>query len=296
MPEPAPEPEPELEPAAAAAAAAADAETAALIDEMADEAAESLWDEADERWCCPFVPSVAARIERLITFLELNDRDTLLDIGCGEGHVLVLAAQLVGCRCIGMDVDEALLDTARQSAAAAGVGEQCSWLRCDFRDAEAAEAMGQATAICTFLVPSALRLLAPTLAAHMQLRQRQQQQLAGVGGAAGSEAAAAVTALDAEELQQPALRVASMVYHFDEEEGKEKEGEGETAGAEHAAQDAAGQSVTPSAASSSSSSGSSSNSSSSSSSSHGSGGSHGSSRITTLKEDSVWKLRLHGVA
>ncbi len=57
------------------AAAAADAETATLIDAMAADAANTLWEDADEQWCCPFVPSVAGRVERLIEFLRLDSRD-----------------------------------------------------------------------------------------------------------------------------------------------------------------------------------------------------------------------------
>lgn len=39
-----------------------------------------------------------------ITGLTLND--VVLDIGCGDGRVLVTAAKMLGCRGIGIDVSE----------------------------------------------------------------------------------------------------------------------------------------------------------------------------------------------
>ncbi len=133
----------------------------------------------------------------------------LLDIGCGEGHVLLLAAKLTGCQCIGIDIDDALLSTARQAAAAAGVSDRCTWLHCDFRSATAADVLAKASAICVFMVPSALRLLAPTLAAHMVGAHRRtiEENLAHVGTSSQRPKRGD---------GKPALRVATMVYHFEE--------------------------------------------------------------------------------
>jgi|EP01043_Picozoa_sp_COSAG02_P041796 SAM-dependent methyltransferase len=135
---------------------------------------------------------------------------TLLDIGCGEGHVLVLAAKHTGCQCIGLDIDRTLLSTARQAAVAAGVDDRCTWLCCDFRSAEAVDVLAKASAICIFMVPSALRLLVPTLAAHMRARGRTKVAPATVHVmGTGSEQPKGGEC-------KPALRVATMVYHFED--------------------------------------------------------------------------------
>ena len=117
----------------------ADAETA---DDVWDERECRLTrDEAHERWCCPFVPFAEDLFKRLMKFFALGCKDTLLDIGCGEGHVLVLAAKRASCHCIGTGVDGVLLNTAQEAATIAGVSDQCTWLRWDFHDAEAQDAV-----------------------------------------------------------------------------------------------------------------------------------------------------------
>ena len=107
-----------------------------------------------------------ARVERFLSFAELTERDTLLDLGCGDGRVLRCAARQVGCRCVGVDVDSSLLETARREASREQVGELCSWLLADFRSAEVERALAQASCAVVFLVPGALHVVAQVLQTH----------------------------------------------------------------------------------------------------------------------------------
>jgi len=65
----------------------------------------------------PFLPSQAATIETLFIMLESSGRrlkssDCILDIGCGDGRVLVAACQRFGCRGIGIDVSPSCIGAA----------------------------------------------------------------------------------------------------------------------------------------------------------------------------------------
>ena len=140
-----------------------------------------------------------ARVERFLSFAELTEHDTLLDLGCGDGRVLRCAARQVGCRCVGVDVDSSLLETARREASREQVGELCSWLLADFRSAEVERALAQASCAVVFLVPGALHVVAQVLQTHYRTRLRD--------GGAGSRAEGSAA--------RP-LRVVSMVYHFSE--------------------------------------------------------------------------------
>ena len=66
---------------------------------------DKVFDEVHEDKICPFVPSTPARIEYLLDFIKLIEGDTLMDLGCGDGRVLITAAKRFGCKVIGVDID-----------------------------------------------------------------------------------------------------------------------------------------------------------------------------------------------
>jgi arsenite methyltransferase len=55
---------------------------------------------------------------------RLDDGQTVVDLGCGAGTDLLIAAQMAGPggRAVGIDMTPAMLDRARESAAAIGLG------------------------------------------------------------------------------------------------------------------------------------------------------------------------------
>lgn len=74
----------------------------------------------------PYVPTCAERINAFIDFVQLSDDDVLLDLGCGDGRVCVVAAQrmlqtslpsshgLPKFRAIGIDVSPDCIAMAQQ--------------------------------------------------------------------------------------------------------------------------------------------------------------------------------------
>jgi SAM-dependent methyltransferase len=60
-------------------------------------------------------------IDRMLALAGTTPADTVLDIGCGDGAIVIRAAQRLGCRGIGVDIDESLIEAARERADAAGL-------------------------------------------------------------------------------------------------------------------------------------------------------------------------------
>ena len=71
-------------------------------------------------WFCPFLPSPLVRVRRMVEVVPITTADHCLDIGCGDGRVLVTAAQSTGCHCTGIDIDAGLIARAEVLAAEAG--------------------------------------------------------------------------------------------------------------------------------------------------------------------------------
>ena len=55
-------------------------------------------------------PDVA--VDAAVRLLRPLPTDVVYDIGCGDGRFLVTCALLCGCKCIGIEIDEAHFDTA----------------------------------------------------------------------------------------------------------------------------------------------------------------------------------------
>ena len=75
------------------------------------------WSSTGPRSLSPFVPCASARIAAVFSATRLTHEDVLWDLGCGDGRVLHQAAVQHGCRCVGLEIDRACVDEAKQRAA-----------------------------------------------------------------------------------------------------------------------------------------------------------------------------------
>ena len=93
--------------------------------------------------------------------------DLLVDLGCGDGRLLVHAALRCRCKCLGVDVRASCLDDTRRAAEAAGVSHLVRALEFDMMNQTALERdlpeWKAATVIYAYLVPAVIRRLEAVL-------------------------------------------------------------------------------------------------------------------------------------
>lgn len=110
----------------------------------------------------PFNPSATDAIDTALgRLLALTADDVFLDVGCGDGRLLVAAVQRAGCRAVGIEYDPALAERARVRAREAGVED-----RVEVREADALAvdfASLPATAVFLYLKPEGLAAIQPLL-------------------------------------------------------------------------------------------------------------------------------------
>lgn len=82
-----------------------------------------------------YQPTPARHIFDFIRCAGLAERDVLIDIGSGLGHVPLLAAICTRARCIGVEREAAYVDSARQCAQALGLAN-ADFVRQDAREAD----------------------------------------------------------------------------------------------------------------------------------------------------------------
>lgn len=69
----------------------------------------------------PFVPSPPYMVERMLQVAEIKRGDVLYDMGSGDGRIVIEAAKKYGIRGVGIDLNEELVEKARENAKRAGV-------------------------------------------------------------------------------------------------------------------------------------------------------------------------------
>ena len=112
---------------------------------------------------CPFVSANASVVNKLLQLADIDKDDTVLDIGSGDGTILIEIASRTDVQCLGVEIDEVLCRTARRK-----VDEQKLSGRVDIINEDALHVESHlhfASVITMFLVPSCLKVLGPKLRA-----------------------------------------------------------------------------------------------------------------------------------
>lgn len=107
----------------------------------------------------PFVPTPHVVIEEMLRLAQVTPQDFVMDLGSGDGRVLITAAQKFGARGIGVDLDGELVAESIESAKAAGVSDRVQFLQQDLFKTD----LGQATVITMYLLPGVMARLQPRL-------------------------------------------------------------------------------------------------------------------------------------
>lgn len=108
----------------------------------------------------PFVVSPDEIVQRMLRMGEVGPGDTLIDLGSGDGRIVIEAARR-GASGLGVDLDPSLVALARTNAAAAGVSERA---RFETRNLFHTDLSG-ASVITFYLLPDVNAKLMPRLLA-----------------------------------------------------------------------------------------------------------------------------------
>lgn len=97
----------------------------------------------------PYVQSPMDVVERMLRLAEPKKGEFLIDLGSGDGRIVIEAARRYGTRGLGVDLDEKLVRIATENARRAGVAELASFRVADLYEAD----FSQAEIISAYLLP-----------------------------------------------------------------------------------------------------------------------------------------------
>ncbi len=117
---------------------------------------------AQERFS-PYVPSDQANVERMLKLAQLRDDDVVVDLGSGDGRIVLTAARMnKKLRGWGVDIDEKLVMESNATARARGVADRVQFFHRNAFDAD----LREATVIAMWLWPEMQLLLRPLILAQ----------------------------------------------------------------------------------------------------------------------------------
>lgn len=112
----------------------------------------------------PFVPTPQDVVERMLGLARVSKADVVVDLGSGDGRLVVTAAKQFGARGIGIDIDPARIAEGRANATRAGVDKLV-----EFREQDAMQAdLSGATVVTLYLLSSSNVKLRPRLLSQLK--------------------------------------------------------------------------------------------------------------------------------
>lgn len=116
----------------------------------------------------PYLETPHALLGPLLAFADVGPNDLLVDLGCGDGRIVVDAARRTGCRARGVELDRDLAELARANVAAAGLAERVEIVHGD----AAGVSLADATVVVVFLPVGTVEALLPDLLGRLAVGAR----------------------------------------------------------------------------------------------------------------------------
>ena len=112
----------------------------------------------------PYVATPPRVVEAMLDLAGVDGQDTVYDLGCGDGRIVIRAAQKYGARGIGIDNNPDRIEEARANAGSAGVSENVNFEVRDLFDTD----ISNATVVALYLLPEVNLRLRPRLLSELR--------------------------------------------------------------------------------------------------------------------------------
>jgi SAM-dependent methyltransferase len=106
-----------------------------------------------------FVPTPNEIVDMMLKMAGVTRKDTVYDLGCGDGRIVIAAAQKYGARGVGIDIDPDRVQEATDNVNKAGVQKLVKILRGDLFEAD----ISAATVVTLYLLTELNRKVRPKL-------------------------------------------------------------------------------------------------------------------------------------
>ena len=107
----------------------------------------------------PYEPSSEEVVRAMLEIAKVGKNDLVYDLGCGDGRVVIAAAQKAGARGVGVDLDPERIKESLENARKANVTSRVQFFQQDLFETD----IGKATVVTLYLWPEVNLKLRPKL-------------------------------------------------------------------------------------------------------------------------------------
>ena len=125
-----------------------------------------------------FVPTPNAIVSAMLRLARVTRNDTVYDLGCGDGRIVIAAAQKYGARGVGIDIDPERVAEATENVKRARVAGLVKIINGDLFEADISEA----TVVTLYLLTELNRKVRPKLLRDLRPGTRVVSHAFGMGG------------------------------------------------------------------------------------------------------------------
>jgi hypothetical protein len=112
----------------------------------------------------PYVPSPDGVVAEMLEMAQVGPTDFVIDMGSGDGRIVLTAAKLRGARGLGIEIQPDLVALSQEAARRQGIADKVSFVRQDLFRTD----VSKATVVTLYLLPDTVNLLAPKLQGELR--------------------------------------------------------------------------------------------------------------------------------
>ncbi|MEJ5369083.1 MAG: methyltransferase domain-containing protein [Bryobacteraceae bacterium] len=116
----------------------------------------------------PYVPTPPPIVEAMLKLGQIQPSDFVIDLGCGDGRIVVMAAEKFGARGMGVDLNPQRIAEAKENARKAGVEDRVEFVEKNLFEAD----VSKATLVTLYLLPDVNLRLRPKLLRELRTGAR----------------------------------------------------------------------------------------------------------------------------
>ena len=103
----------------------------------------------------PYVPSPQSVVADMLKLANVTSNDFVIDLGSGDGRIVLTAAKVFGARGFGVEIKDELVAMANEAAVKEGVADRVKFVKQDLFKTD----ISQATVLTMYLLPDTVNLL-----------------------------------------------------------------------------------------------------------------------------------------
>jgi len=103
----------------------------------------------------PYVPSPQSVVADMLKLADIGPQDFVVDLGSGDGRIVLTAAKVFGARGFGVEIKDDLVVKSNEAAKKEGLADRVKFMKQDLFKTD----LSQATVVTMYLLPDTVNLL-----------------------------------------------------------------------------------------------------------------------------------------